>query len=192
MIPKWLAYPQQAKGASARSRPQHIPLYRKHPNDNTSSTLPNVSEYIMQKHSAVAVALTAALLAGQPVAADPAGGVSVSYIFGEGFAVGVKVFSNDEEEEVVGYLGLDYVFNSAAVRPNAGIAYLFEDAFIGGDVGWDIGAGVANFGLSGGWADTTDPTEATSTTATDGGTGGDGDGGGDGDIEIIPCLDCEV
>lgn len=144
----------------------------------------------MQKHCAVAVALTAALLVGQPVAADPAAGVSVSYVFGEGFAAGLKVFSNDEEDEVVGYLGVDYVFSSRTVRPNAGVAYLFEDAFIGADVGWDIAAGVANFGLSGGWADTTDE-DASAATAANGGVDSGGDGGSI-DPDLIPCIDCET
>lgn len=133
----------------------------------------------------MAAGLAATLLAGQTVHADPALGVSVSYVFGEGFAAGVKVFSTDEEDEVAGYLGVDYVFMSGQVRPNLGVAYLFDSAFLGADIGWDIQDGVANFALSGGYADTTDPTEATTTTTT---TSGDSasDGGGEDVIEFNP------
>jgi hypothetical protein len=145
----------------------------------------------------MAAGLAAALLAGQAVHADPALGVSVSYVFGEGFAAGVKVFSTDEEEEVAGYLGVDYVFMSGQVRPNLGVAYLFDSAFLGADIGWDIQDGVANFALSGGYADTTDPTEATPAAATDSGTGGDGGTGDDGGIVEGPIdctdpLDCDL
>jgi hypothetical protein len=143
----------------------------------------------MKRVSLMAAGLAAALLAGQAAQADPALGVSVSYIFGEGFAAGVKVFSTDEEEEVAGYLGVDYVFMSGQVRPNLGVAYLFDSAFLGADIGWDIEDGVANFALSGGYADTTDPTDpidATTTTTGDSASdGGAGDGGGD-DIIVLP------
>lgn len=137
----------------------------------------------MQKSSVVAAALAAVFSVCHPVQADPAAGVGVSYIFGEGFAAGVKVFSDDQEDEFVGYLGVDYVFGSRQVRPNAGVAYLFEDAFLGGDIGWDLSAQGVNFGLSGGWADTA-PEPATTSAAgvgSGGGSGGDGDGG---DFEI--------
>jgi hypothetical protein len=113
--------------------------------------------------------------------------VSVSYVFGEGFAAGVKVFSTDEEEEVAGYLGVDYVFTSGQVRPNLGVAYLFDSAFLGADIGWDIQDGVANFALSGGYADTTDPTTTTTTTSGDSAS----DGGGGDDVEIIELPDDE-
>jgi hypothetical protein len=135
----------------------------------------------------MAAGLAAALLAGQATHADPALGVSVSYVFGEGFAAGVKVFSTDEEEEVAGYLGVDYVFTSGQVRPNLGVAYLFDSAFLGADIGWDIQDGVANFALSGGYADTTDPTTTTTTTSGDSAS----DGGGGDDVEIIQLPDDE-
>jgi hypothetical protein len=141
----------------------------------------------------MAAGLAALLLAGQAAQADPAFGVSVSYVFGEGFAAGVKVFSTDEEDEVAGYLGVDYVFTSGQVRPNLGVAYLFDSAFLGADVGWDIEDGVANFALSGGYADTTDPTPAPAAAPTPAPDGGSADGGdtlGDGD-EIIVLPDDE-
>jgi len=141
----------------------------------------------------MAAGLAAALLAGQAAQADPALGVSVSYVFGEGFAAGVKVFSTDEEEEVAGYLGVDYVFMSGQVRPNLGVAYLFDSAFLGADIGWDIQDGVANFALSGGYADTTDPTETTPAAATDSGT--ESDGGLEGDGGLVDCgtpLECDL
>jgi hypothetical protein len=129
----------------------------------------------MNRISLMAAGLAAALLSGQAAHADPALGVSVSYVFGEGFAAGVKVFSTDEEDEVAGYLGVDYVFMSGQVRPNLGVAYLFDSAFLGADVGWDIEDGVANFALSGGYADTTDPISTTTTTSGDSASDGGGD-----------------
>jgi hypothetical protein len=142
-----------------------------------------------------AAAFLAAIAAGNSVAADPTVGVGVSYVFGEGFAAGVKVFSTDKKDEFAAYAGVDYVFNSRQFRPNLGAAYLFEDAFVGGDIGWNISENVANFAVSGGWADTkSDNGDNNDNTPDNGSESGSGDDSGvdpgDG-VEIIPVPDDE-
>jgi hypothetical protein len=45
------------------------------------------------------------------------------YVFGEGFSVGLKVFSDEEDKAVVS-AGIGYMLAFGAWRPNAGIGYL--------------------------------------------------------------------
>jgi hypothetical protein len=103
--------------------------------------------------------------------------------------------STDKKDEFAAYAGVDYVFNSRQFRPNLGAAYLFEDAFVGGDIGWNISENVANFAVSGGWADTkSDNGDNNDNTPDNGSESGSGDDSGvdpgDG-VEIIPVPDDE-
>lgn len=84
-----------------------------------------------------------------PVAqADDVGfGVGISYVFGSGLAVGARAFSNDEDNETVGSVGIDYLISAGAFRPNVGIAYQGEGYFSGVSVGYNLGAGVFDFGV---------------------------------------------
>jgi len=94
--------------------------------------------------------LAAAILLpiSQPAKADPAVGAGVSFVFGGGFAFGVKLFSDDQEDEFALSLGLEYVFNDGVARPNIGLHYLFDGAYLGGDAGVALNSSTIDFGLN--------------------------------------------
>lgn len=79
-----------------------------------------------------------AMMAPATVLADPTASINLSWVFGEGFAIGVKAFSNDKSGEAAATIGLDYLFAAQELRPNIGVAYLDDDYFVG------IGIGVLN------------------------------------------------
>lgn len=106
----------------------------------------------------VLAASTSTILAG-PVSADPTLGIGFSLSFGGGqpqLGAGVRVFSNDEEDEFAGSIGLDYVFTTQSLRPTIGAAYLLEDSYVGLDVGYSSTLGTFDIGGSAGLADTDD------------------------------------
>ncbi len=84
----------------------------------------------------------AALLMPMQSHADPTASIAFSWVFGEGFAIGVKAFSNDESGKAAATLGLDYLFAAEEWRPNVGVAYLDDDFFI------DLNVGVLNSDFS--------------------------------------------
>ncbi len=106
---------------------------------------------------ALSRAALAATILSAPLAttaqADAGFGVGISYVFGEGIAVGVKAFTDDEEEKGVGSVGLDYIVNSGAWRPNVGAAYLDEDVYVDVNAGYNYQTGSWDFGVGGGYAD---------------------------------------
>lgn len=102
--------------------------------------------------AACIVAMT--LPAAQIAKADPAVGASLTYVFGTGVGAGLRLFSNDEEDELAGSIGIDYNFGAQSFRPNLGLNYLFEDGFIGGDIGSTGGSSNLDFGLTGGFVNT--------------------------------------
>lgn len=109
------------------------------------------------KRRATVALVGATLFTAATVAhADVGVGVGVSYVFGGGVAAGVKAFSNDEDNETVGSLGLDYLFESSAFRPNIGVAYQGEGYFSGGDVGYNFASEAIDFGVGGGWSNSDD------------------------------------
>jgi len=125
--------------------------------------------------SALAVAL--GTTAAVPASADPTFGIGFSLSFGGGqpqVGAGVRVFSDDDEDEVAASVGLDYVFTSQSLRPTIGAAYLFDNGYVGADVGYNLSAGTFDVGGSAGFADTDDD---------DGpGLAGGGEGEGEGEI----------
>ena len=111
----------------------------------------------LNKHLTTALAAAALMSCASLASANDVGvGVGVSYVFGGGIAAGFKVFSNDEDNETVGSVGLDYLFESSAFRPNVGVAYQGEGYFTGGDVGFNLGTQSVDFGLGGGWSNSDD------------------------------------
>ncbi|MGA6106058.1 hypothetical protein [Pseudomonas solani] len=107
---------------------------------------------------AASVAAWAVLLSmgGAAQASDIGFGVGVSYVFGGGVAAGVKAFSDDQDNEMVGSVGLDYLFASSAFRPNIGVAYQGEGYFSGGDVGYNLQTQALDFGAGAGWSNSDD------------------------------------
>ena len=98
--------------------------------------------------------------------ADAGFGAGLTYVFGEGFAVGLKVFSDDQEDKAVAAIGIDYMLTSGAWRPNAGVGYLGDNIYGDFSAGYNYQTGAWNFGLGGGATDTEDD------SATAGGAGG--------------------
>lgn len=99
-------------------------------------------------------------LAALPVQADPVLGVGVTFWFGGGqtqTGIGLRLFSDDENESVVGSIGADYILQGGAIRPTLGIAYLQDDAYIGADIGFDLSGGPLHFGAGIGATKTADP-----------------------------------
>jgi hypothetical protein len=112
-----------------------------------------------------------ALTISTPALADPSLGFGLNFTFGGGTVntgVGVRVFSDDEEDEVAASIGLDYMFGSESWRGSLGAAYMMDNSYIELNGGYDLNNGGFDFGIGGGWADTSDPT-----TVSDVGLGGD-------------------
>ncbi|THH36718.1 hypothetical protein E4Z66_07150 [Aliishimia ponticola] len=92
-----------------------------------------------------------------PVFADPTIGLGLNFTFGGGQVnpgVGLRVFSNDEEDEGAASLGIDYMFGSQSWRGSIGAAYLMDNTYVELNGGYDFGRGTFDFGLGGGWVDT--------------------------------------
>jgi len=117
----------------------------------------------MAKRILTVAAFTMAI--GAPVSADPSLGFGLSLSFGGDdvdYGVGVRVFSDDEEDSLAASVGVDYMLKSRRIRPTVGAAYLGDNTYIGLDLGLD-GDGV-DFGVGIGGVQ------------TEGTTSGDGSG----------------
>lgn len=90
---------------------------------------------------------SAALLGGQAVHADPSFGFGLTYVVGGDWAVGVRVFHDDESESAVLALGADYKFGSGTFRPTVGAAYLDEDYYLDFSLGYDTGLQALDYGF---------------------------------------------
>ncbi|WP_283427470.1 hypothetical protein [Shimia sagamensis] len=140
--------------------------------------------------------LAAFLVSSGAANADPSFGFGLTYIFGGDWAVGVRVFHDDEPESAVLALGFDYKFGSQSFRPTVGAAYLDEDFYIDFSLGYDTRLQALDYGIgvgaafetqqpaaSGGGATTTGTDTASTGGGETGTTGSDGgatsDGGGD-------------
>ncbi|NGM44307.1 hypothetical protein G5B31_02010 [Rhodobacter sp. SGA-6-6] len=107
------------------------------------------------------LALTSACLLAfsTPVLADPAVGLGLSFSFGGGQSqtgIGLRVFSDDEEDSFAASAGLDYIFGSGAWRGTVGGAYLGDNSYVGLDVGLNFNGGGVNYGISAGAVNTED------------------------------------
>ena len=109
---------------------------------------------------ALAASLCTAIAA--PVSADPTFGIGFSLSFGGGqpqLGAGVRLFSDDDEDEVAASVGLDYVFTTQSLRPTIGAAYLMDDSYIGLDLGFNPAVKSFDFGASAGITDTDDDSD---------------------------------
>jgi hypothetical protein len=102
--------------------------------------------------------------------ADPTLGFGLNFTFDNGgvnTGIGVRAFSDDEQNEVAASVGLDYMFGSQSWRGSLGAAYMMDDSYIELNGGYDFGKGGFDLGVGGGFADTTDTATADTTdTAT--------------------------
>ncbi|WP_341707260.1 hypothetical protein [Halopseudomonas sp.] len=110
-------------------------------------------KYLRTTISAAALATTLGSLPLTASASDIGFGVGISYIFGQGPAVGIKAFSDDDANTVVGAVGLDYVFSSSGLRPNIGVGYLGKGYYGDANLGYNLGDGGFDFGVGAGWSD---------------------------------------
>ena len=100
------------------------------------------------------------LVLAAPAFADPTVGFGLSLSFGGGgtdYGVGARIFSDDEEDEFVASVGVDYMFQSGRVRPTVGAAYLGDGSYLGFDLGFGLNGEGIDFGVSVGGADTATP-----------------------------------
>ena len=79
--------------------------------------------------------------------ADPTVSAGLTWVFGKGAAVGLKLFSTNREGDAAATLGIDYLFNSGAWRSNVGVAYIDNGVFFDLNLGFgngemDFGAGI--------------------------------------------------
>ncbi|MFT6123716.1 MAG: hypothetical protein ACJASG_002250 [Oleiphilaceae bacterium] len=71
-----------------------------------------------------------------------------------GFAFGIRVFSDDEEDSVVASTGIDYLFKSNSLRPAAGVTYLGDSAYGEISLGYNLSEKEIDYGIGAGYADT--------------------------------------
>ena len=103
------------------------------------------------------VAAVAITRLATPAFSDPSIGFGLNFSLGGNVVVtslGVRGFTDNEEDKVAGSLGLDYVFGENRVRPTVGVAYLGSNNYIGLDL--CFGSGQVEFGLGAGVVDTAD------------------------------------
>ncbi len=120
---------------------------------------------------AIALTTCATLISATPALADPTLGFGLNFTFGNGgvnTGLGVRVFSNDEQDKAAASIGLDYLFGSESWRGSLGAAYLMDNSYVELNGGYIFGPGVFDFGLGVGGAD----------TAAGGGSDVPGSGGG--------------
>jgi hypothetical protein len=101
-----------------------------------------------------AAVLAATLSSSLNLHADTGFGIGVSYIFGSGMAVGVKVFADDKKSAFEASAGMDYMLKSGAWRPNIGASYLGDSNYGDLNAGWNLKYKIIDFGVGFGFSDT--------------------------------------
>jgi hypothetical protein len=116
--------------------------------------------------SALALTLSTPVLA-KPVesydqqSSSPTFGFGLNFTFGNGVVntgVGIRAFSDDEQDKAAVSVGLDYMFGSQSWRGSLGAAYMMDNSYIELNGGYDFNSGGFDFGIGGGGANTTDTT----------------------------------
>jgi len=106
--------------------------------------------------SAAVLATTLGVMPTTASASDLGYGVGISYVFGQGLAVGIKAFADDEANEGTVGIGMDYVFSNSGLRPNVGIGYLGDGYYGDLNLGYNLGIGQFDLGVGAGWSDADD------------------------------------
>jgi len=103
------------------------------------------------------LAVAIASLTTAPVAqADTGIGGGISYVFGQGLAVGVKLLTTDKKDKTIASVGLDYMLGTGTWRPNVGLGYLGDKVYGDLNTGYNYQNGTWDFGMSAGVADSED------------------------------------
>lgn len=103
-----------------------------------------------------AVLVIGAALTTNPAVADVGYGGGLNYVFGQGLSIGLRVFSDDEEDEVAGSMGIDYVLKGRSWRPVVGVVYLGDNHYGELNFGYNLSAKKFDVGIGAGYADTED------------------------------------
>ncbi|MFT6913891.1 MAG: hypothetical protein ACJAWL_000177 [Motiliproteus sp.] len=111
-------------------------------------------EYRMSLKKLSLATIAAASLMTPMAQGDAGVGAGMTYVFGQGVAVGMKVFTNDKEDHAVGSAGLDYMLGTGAWRPNVGVGYLGDNVYGDLNAGYDYQKGTWNLGVSAGTGST--------------------------------------
>lgn len=112
----------------------------------------------MQLKKLSIASLLAASVLSQTAQADVAFGLGLSFVFGQGLAVGVKAFTNDQEDEAAASFGIDYLPVSGTWRPNVGVGYLGNNIYGDLNMGYDLQGGGWSFGAGAGGVNTEEDT----------------------------------
>lgn len=97
-----------------------------------------------------------------PAVADPTTGLGVTYSFGGGqpqIAIGLRVFSDDQQDEFAGTIGVDYMLGTQSWRGTVGAAYLAKNVYVGIDLGYGLSDGSIGFGVNAGAVKTVETAE---------------------------------
>jgi hypothetical protein len=108
--------------------------------------------------NAIALITAATLCSACPVLADPTIGFGLNLTFGAGqpdVGLGLRVFSDDREDEFAGSVGVDYMFRSQSWRGSVGAAYMMDNSYIELNGGYNFSSGSFDFGIGAGGAKTT-------------------------------------
>ncbi|ADO42035.1 hypothetical protein [Ketogulonicigenium vulgare] len=96
----------------------------------------------------IAAALATAVAA--PASADPKLGLGLTLTFGPNQTLNtgasLRLFSDNEDDSVVGAVGVDYMFMTNSLRASVGPAYVKDDLFFDLNVGYDFGLQNVSFG----------------------------------------------
>ena len=101
------------------------------------------------KQVACAISI-AMMMAAAPAYADPTIGFGLSVSYGPqsiDTGLGVRIFSDNEDDSNVATIGLDYMLVSQSWRATIGAARLYDETYFGLDLGFD---GTFDFGVSAG------------------------------------------
>jgi hypothetical protein len=134
-------------------------------------------------HKKILTIAVCSLALATPAAGDPMLGFGMSFTFGGGApqtGVGVRVFPDVGPNSWVGTIGLDYMIESATIRPNIGAAYLGNNSFFGVSLGLDPDMSNPRFSVGFGVTNVVDLSSGGG-GASEGGGSGDDTGGGYGD-----------
>ena len=80
--------------------------------------------------------------------------------------IGLRILSDDQEDEVAATLGLDWMFGSQSLRGAFGIAYVMDGSYVDLTGGYDFSSGGFDVGLGIGAMDSESRSAAAPTTTT--------------------------
>ncbi len=99
-------------------------------------------------------AITLVSLSSFSFAGDIGYGIGLAWMPQNGFSVGARVFSDDEEDSVAASVGLDYAFKTKSLRSAVGVAYLGDSNYGEITLGYNLSEKEIDYGFGIGYADT--------------------------------------